>query len=172
MPRNSGFRAQAADVLHTLKFACYCSPNCGHIYFVPARLAQHAGKRTGELSLARELWQHVPPQSLVIVDKGLLEYGAMYRLNHDDNAEVAGQTHWLAPAKSNASWNRVKRLANGDAIVKLKINSKARKEDPNLPPTMRVRAIIHDVPGFRSQIFLTSMLDAAVYPAREIRGLP
>ena len=130
------------------------------------------GKRTGELSLARELWELVPSQSLVVVDRGLIEYGAMYRLNHGDNGETTRQRHWLAPSKKHAKWNRVKRLGDGDAVVEVKIGSKARTEDPELPPTMQVRAITHQLRGSRPQTLLTSMLDAVAYPAQQIRALP
>ena len=129
------------------------------------------GKRTAELSLARDVWGRVPSHSVVLLDKGLVEYGALYRLNHDDNGDIVQQRHWLVPAKKNATWNRVKRLGNGDAIVDVKTGRKSRKEDPDLPATMRVRAIVHEVRGFRPIILLTSLLDVAAYPAREIRSL-
>ena len=129
------------------------------------------GKRTGELSLARDVWGRVPSHSLVLLDRGLVEYGALYRLNRDDNGDVAQQRHWLVQAKKRATWNRIKRLGDGDAIVEVRIGSKSRKEDPRLPPTMRVRVIVHEVRGFRPTILLTSLLDAAAYPAREIQSL-
>lgn len=129
------------------------------------------GKRTGELSLAREVWGRVPSHSVVFLDKGLVEYGALYRLNHGDNRDALQQRHWLALAKKKAKWNLVKRLGDGDTIVEVKIGRKSRKEDPELPPTMHIRAIVHEVRGFRPKILLTSLLDAAAYPAREIESL-
>jgi len=129
------------------------------------------GKRTGELSLAREVWGRIPSHSVVLLDGGLVEYGVLYRLNHDDNGDATLQRHWLAPASKTARWNRVKRLGDGDVIVELKIGRKSRQEDPRLPPTMLVRAISHKVRGFRPKTLLTSLLDAAAYPAREIESL-
>jgi hypothetical protein len=113
----------------------------------------------------------VPSHSVVLLDKGLVEYGALYRLNHSDNEDALQQRHWLALAKKKAKWKRVKRLGDGDAIVEVKIGRKSRKEDPKLPSTMHMRVIVHEVHGFRPKILLTSLLDAAAYPARAIESL-
>jgi hypothetical protein len=139
--------------------------------FRAGAIGPYRGKRTGELSLAREVWGRVPSHSLVVLDRGLVEYGALYRLNRDDNGAVVQHRHWLVLAKKRARWNRVKRLGDGDAIVEVKIGTKSRKEDPDLPPTMQIRAIVHEVRGFRPKILLTSLLDVAAYPAREICSL-
>ena len=129
------------------------------------------GKRTGELSLAREVWGRVPSHSVVFLDKGLVEYAALYRLNHDDDGDAPQQRHWLALAKKKAKWNRVKRLGDNDSIVEVKIGRKSRKEDQELPSSMHIRVIVHEVRGFRPKILLTSLLDADAYPAREIESL-
>ena len=35
-----------------------------------------SGKKTGEHTLAKELWPQVPDRSLLIVDRGLIDYGS------------------------------------------------------------------------------------------------
>jgi len=135
--------------------------------FCDAAIGPCRGKRTGELSLARDVWGRLPSRSIVLLDGGLVDYGVLFRLHHGDNADTAQQRHWLVPAKKSATWNRVKRLGHGDSIVDLRIGSKPRKEDPKLPPTMQVRAIVHQVRGFRPKTLLTSLLDAAAYLGSE-----
>ncbi len=129
------------------------------------------GKKTGELSLAMELWPQVPEQSLVIMDKGFIDYGLFYRLSHDEQGEVANGRHWLVRAKKNLRWKTLKVFGSGDELVELQIGPKARKHAPTLPKTMVVRAIGYQVNGYQPQTLLTSMLDPVQYPAKEIVGL-
>ena len=42
-----------------------------------------SGKKTGEHTLAKDLWSQVPDKSLLIVDRGLIDYGVFYHLSHD-----------------------------------------------------------------------------------------
>ena len=129
------------------------------------------GKKTGELTLARDLWPQLPDSSLVIKDKGFTDYGLFYRLNHDEQGQLLPNRHWLIRAKSNLRWKTMKELGPGDELVELQISRKARKEDPTLPRTMVARAITYQVKGFQPQTLLTSMLDPDAYPAQEVANL-
>lgn len=131
----------------------------------------YSGKETGEHSLARELWPQVPDRSLVIIDKGFIDYGLFFRLSHDEDGSVTGRKHWLVRAKKNLRWKTLKGFSRGDELVELTISRQARKKDPSLPKTMIARAIRYQVKGYRPQTLLTSMLDPEQYPATEFAAL-
>ena len=131
----------------------------------------YAGKQTSEHSLASSLWELLPENSLVIMDKGFIDYGLFYRLSHNDDGSVANHKHWLVRAKKNLCWKTLKNLGEGDDLVELSISSYARNKDPKLPMNMVVRAIRYQVKGFRPQTLLTSMLDPEQYPATEMAAL-
>src|SRR5207247_2325632 len=68
-------------------------------------------------------------------------------------------------------WHVVERLGPGDAIVELRPSHATRAAHPDLPATLRVRAVRVHHRGFRPYVLLTSLLDAAVYPAAELAAL-
>jgi len=127
-----------------------------------------SGKKTGEISLAQQLWPQLPDDSLVVLDRGFLSYGLLYHLNHDEEGVVNERKHWLIRAKKNLRWKKLRAFSNGDELVELKISSQARKQDPTLPKTMVVRAIRYQVKGFRPQVLLTSLTDPEQYPPKEV----
>lgn len=129
-----------------------------------------SGKKTGELSLSKQLWPQLPDDSLVIVDKGFFAYALLYHLSHDDDGSANGK-HWLLRAKKNMRFKTLEVFDKGDELVELNISSQARSKDPTLPKTMVVRAIRYQVKGFRPQTLLTSMLDPEQYPAIEMAAL-
>ena len=129
------------------------------------------GKKTGEQTLARQLWPQVPERSLVIIDRGFLDYGLFYRLSHDEDGQNTSGKHWLVRAKKNLRWLPLATLGKGDELIELTISSQARKKDPGLPRKMRARAIQYQVGDAPPQILLTSLTDAEQFPAKEIAAL-
>jgi hypothetical protein len=129
------------------------------------------GKKTGEQTLACQLWPLLPESSLVIVDRGFLDYGLFFRLSHDADGENASQKHWLVRAKKNLRWKTREILGKGDALVELTISPQARKKDPSLPKRMQARAIEYRVGLHPPQTLLTSLTDAEAFPAKEIAAL-
>jgi len=130
-----------------------------------------SGKKTGEHTLAKDLWSQVPDRSLLIVDRGLIDYGVFFHLSHNEDGEVTGRKHWLIRAKKNLKWKTLKTFGPGDELVELPISSRARKKDPTLPKRMVARAIRYEVSGYRPQTLLTSMIDAELFPAVEVAAL-
>lgn len=128
------------------------------------------GKKSGENSLAKQLWSRLPERSLVIMDKGFTDYGLFYRLNHDAEGSVT-EKHWLIRAKNNLRLKTIEVFGKGDELVELSINYRARKEDPTLPMKMVVRAIRYQVKGYKPQMLLTSMVDPKQYPPKEMAAL-
>jgi hypothetical protein len=131
----------------------------------------YSGKKNGECSLALQLWPQLPKNSLVIVDKGFIDYGLFYRLSHEGEGLGSDGKHWLTRAKSNATWKTLVTYGEGDELVMVKLSSSARKKDPSLPTHMTIRAVRYQVKGFKPQTLLTSMLDPEKYPAVELAGL-
>jgi Insertion element 4 transposase N-terminal/Transposase DDE domain len=119
---------------------------------------------THEHRYAAELWSSVPPQSLVIVDKGFFGANILIPLANEGR-------HFLIRAKSNTKWRVIEKLGRDDQIVELDVSRRCRNQEPWLPRIWRARAIRYQRKGFRPQMLLTSLLDAAAYPRDEIAAL-
>jgi hypothetical protein len=121
--------------------------------------------RESERGHARELWPSVPDNSLVIVDRGFMYANDLVPL------QVNGTNrHWLTRARKNNKWQTVKHLGSGDELVEMHVGD-VRREDPTLPERWGMRAIRYRRRGFREQTLLTSLVDSAKYPAKEIIAL-
>jgi len=123
------------------------------------------GKGTGEQTLARKLWDDVPPGSVVILDKGFINYPMLHRLG--SGSEEAPK-HWLVRAKAGLAMRKIVEFGEGDCLVEVDISPAARKDDPALPKTMQMRAIRYQVEGHEPQLLLTSLLDPERYPALDV----
>jgi hypothetical protein len=121
---------------------------------------------TGEVTYAKELWSTIPNNSLTIEDRGFLNAGALIPL-----ASEGENRHWLTRAKSNTAMTFTEVFESGDGLVDMKVSSAARKANPSLPKTWRVRAVRYQRRGFQPQILLTSLLDPVAYPACELAQL-
>lgn len=120
----------------------------------------------GEQSLARRLVGELPDHSLLILDRGFVNYALFARI-----AASGTNRHFLCRAKNNLQAMRVRRLGPGDTLVELAVPAARRKEDPTLPETIVVRCLEYRIPGFRPVRLLTSLLDAERVPAKEIIDL-
>lgn len=124
------------------------------------------GPYASELVYAADLWPLVPDNALVIVDRGFFAASILLPLH----AQSLNR-HWLTRAKKNNVWSVVERLGPGDDLVEMQVSSEARRQDPSLPQTWRMRAIRYTRRGFPPQILLTSMLDPKAFPSKEIAAL-
>ncbi len=125
--------------------------------------------RTSEGELATTVWAKIPDHAVVILDRGFARYALFHAL-----ADAAHQRHWLVRARRGRTALKgqvVERLGPGDAIVELRPSHATRAAHPDLPATLRVRAIRVHHRGFRPYVLLTSLLDAAVYPAADLAAL-
>lgn len=113
----------------------------------------------GETTLARELWNEMPENSLAIVDRNFLVKKDLIAL------ERSGNRHWLTRTKSNTRWAIVEKLGKDDYLAELEIN------ESGLPSTWQVRAIRYKRRGHPESTLLTSLIDAERYPASEIIAL-
>lgn len=118
-----------------------------------------ADYHTGEVTLARDLWDEIPDNSLVIFDRNFLVKGDFVRF------EMKGNKHWLSRSKSNTRWAVVEHLGPHDDLVELEIH------EPGMPKTWQLRAIRYKRRGFPQATLLTSLLDPKAYPAKELIAL-
>ena len=72
------------------------------------RFAEYA---TGETTLARGIWNEVPENSLVIVDRNFLVKKDLIHL------ETSGNRHWLSRTKVNTKWAISEKLGKDDYLV-------------------------------------------------------
>jgi hypothetical protein len=114
---------------------------------------------TGETTLARGLWDAIPENSLAIFDRNFLIKGQLIRF------ETTGNRHWLTRSKSNTRWAVVEHLGPNDDLVELEVNA------PGMPSTWQIRAIHYQRKGCPRSTLLTSLTDAAAYPATELIAL-
>jgi hypothetical protein len=124
------------------------------------------GPYDSERFYAAELWGLVPDNSVVIIDRGF--FGAKDLLGLTTLAE---NRHWLTRATKANTWKVIEKLGAGDEVVEMKVSSKAKKADPTLPATWRMRAIRYQRRGFVPQVLLTSLVDPEQYPRKEIEAL-
>lgn len=120
----------------------------------------------GEHGYAAKLWSAVPDDSLTVVDKGFFAANVLIPL-----ARSGRNRHWLIRAKKNLRWRVIERFGPNDLLVEMDVSPSARAQDPTLPKTWVARTITYQFKGFRPQTLLTSLTDAATYPADEIARL-
>jgi len=120
------------------------------------RFAEYA---TGETTLARGIWNEVPENSLVIVDRNFLVKKDLIHL------ETSGNRHWLSRTKVNTKWAISEKLGKDDYLVEWDVR------ETGLPSTWTLRAIHYTKKGYPRATLLTSLLDPEKYPAEELIAL-
>lgn len=116
-----------------------------------------------ELTSALKLRDAVPDHSLTIVDRAYFSASWLLGLSRP-----GVDRYWLTRAKSKLRWTVIQAFSDHDALVEMKVSPEARRKDPTLPATWRMRAITYKRGKHAPQVLLTSLLDPVRYPAREI----
>ena len=122
--------------------------------------------KASEVVYAEALWAKVPNQSLTLVDRGF--FGARVLLGL---TRSGAERHWLTRAKSNFKWEVIETFGRGDELVEMQVSSEARRKDPTLPKSWRMRAIRYQRPGSEPQVLLTSLVDPKAYSKAEVTAL-
>lgn len=110
----------------------------------------------GETKLAREFWEDVPANSLVLIDRGFLVKKDLYVLERSRNR------HWLTRTKVNTRWSIIEKLGKDDYLAELELHGRG------LPSTLPIRVIHYKRRGHSRGTLLTSLTDAKKYPAKEL----
>lgn len=121
--------------------------------------------KTGEITLAADLWEKLPEDSLLIGDRNFGTIRDLYRVSSG-----APRRHWLIRGKQQ-KFRVVRRLGKNDDLVELTVTKAMRAKGPELPPTLPMRALRYQRPGFKPVLLLTSLLDPKLYPAAELIAL-
>lgn len=121
---------------------------------------------TDERTYAACLWDTVPDRSLVLIDRHYLQANVLVPLMTGGN-----DRHWMTRGKANTTFRVIQRLGPGDELVEFTVSREARKKNPSLPTHFDARAIRYHRKGYRPQRLLTSLVDATLYPAEELRAL-
>lgn len=116
-----------------------------------------------EQELVKELWPKLPEQSLVILDRGFVNYGAFAAIT-----AMGGGRHWMCRAKSNVAFTVVEEFGPGDRLVRLTLSSTARRQLPDAPKSIEARLVEYSIEGHGEYRLLTSLVDAAQYSADDI----
>lgn len=114
----------------------------------------------GEPTLAKPLLEHLPADSVLLVDMGLCGYEILARISAQ-----GGRRFWLTRKKRNVRYRVVKTLGPGDQLVVL---SRPKGLSGELPPELVARAIAYQQPGYPPQTLLTSLLSPQHFPAAEL----
>jgi Insertion element 4 transposase N-terminal/Transposase DDE domain len=123
--------------------------------------------REGELTIAARLAAELTPNTLLLMDRlyysfawlaGLLARGVPFLVR----AKTGGRTLTVQKGR---------RLADGSMLAKLVIPAALKRKNPSLTDTLDVRVITYRKKGFRDLTLVTSLLDAAKYPAADVVAL-
>jgi hypothetical protein len=121
---------------------------------------------TDERAYAVSLWDTIPDNSLVLIDRLYLQANVLLPL-----MTKGAERHWITRAMSRTKFRVIRRLGKGDELVEFAVSSEARRKDPTLPTHFDARAIRYQRKGYQPQLLITSLVDEKRYPADEVRAL-
>jgi transposase len=110
----------------------------------------------GETTLAMQLARHVRPNDLVLIDRGFFSYALFYAIQQRE-------AFFGIRLKKGPKLKTIRRLGPKDRLVEwtpsAPIMSKWRKQGLTLPPSITLRVIDYQIPGFRPSAVVTNVLD-------------
>lgn len=107
----------------------------------------------GENTTARRLVQHLQALDLVLLDAGFWSYGLLCDIQ---------QRHasFALRKKSGLKFRTLRKLGRDDHLVEwTPCDSRGKWRDEGLPPSIRLRVIRYQVPGYRVQELVTNVCD-------------
>ena len=121
------------------------------------------GWHDGEQTLARQLFDQIPPDALLLEDRGFVCY--------EDWKTLHLRVKLLLRVKSNMILKPIKRLSDGSYLAKIYPSSSDRKKDRNGIEVRVIEYTLNDPQRTgHGEIhrFITNLLDEAQYPAMEL----
>jgi hypothetical protein len=119
---------------------------------------------SGEISLATDLWDRIPDQSLTIVDRGFLSYIIVLYVRSMGTAR-----HFLTRAKSTTRYRTQRVLPDGSALVTLDAPKGVKRYLLDASThALEMRAIAYQHAGGKPSVLLTTLIDHEKYPAADI----
>ena len=107
----------------------------------------------GEITVGRRLTQHLEADDLLLLDAGFWSYGLLCDIQRQGAC-------FAIRRKANVDLRPGKWLGTGDRLMSwTPRDSRGQWQAEALPPSMRLRVIRYQVPGFRPQELVTNVLD-------------
>lgn len=108
---------------------------------------------TGEITVARRLTAHLQRDDLVLLDAGFWSDGLL--------CDIPRRGAFFAMRwKSGLKLRPGKRLGHGDRLMSwTPLDTRGQWKKEELPPSMDLRVVSYQVPGFRTQQLVTNVLD-------------
>lgn len=116
--------------------------------------AQISPYRRGEIRLAESLCEKIPAHSVTLLDKGFWGADLLLGLRAQET-----DRHWLIPERKGLISEEICRYAAGDRLLEMRVSPQARKRNPALPKTWRVRAVSDSVKGKTKTVFTSLPAD-------------
>jgi len=123
------------------------------------------GALTDERVLFDRLVDRIPGDSVTVLDRN---YDSLRLLSLIGDASRS--RHWLARSKGRPKAEVIETLGPGDELIEVEADRSARRKHPTLPRVMTMRRIRYTA-GTTEVTVLTSMTDAARFPAAEVAAL-
>jgi hypothetical protein len=105
----------------------------------------------GERTVAGRLLTGLRADDLVLMDRGFWSYGAFWQIQEQD-------AFFALRKVAQVKWRRVRRLDRGDYLVRWRPRDH-KKQWRDLPPSLLLRYIPYQLPGFRPSGVVTNLLD-------------
>jgi hypothetical protein len=122
------------------------------------------GYQDGEQTLARQLWDHIPPDALLSQDRGFFSY-------EDWKALDSRGIRLLVRLKSNLIIEPIARLRDGSCLARIYPSSRHRQQDRQGILVRLIEYTLDDPQrtghGEKHRL-LTNLLEAETYPANEL----
>lgn len=157
------------EAFHVCNGSSYPSVRVAALMVLRSRLLRGfamADCRTSEMTLGRGLASEIPDDSVTVMDRYYYSYALWQAIRTEKT-----NRHWLVRARKDVMWRVVEEYGPCDQLVEIEVGKATQKKHPELPATIRARAIRDERPGYRPRVLLTSLLDPKLYPGREIGAL-
>lgn len=130
---------------------------------VNAAMAGYSGKGTGEQTLAKGMAAGLPDASILLFDAGLFNCFELWK--HQSSGQ---DRDWLGRVKLNLTYTVIETLGPGDERARFKVPSDVRREHPEMPEWLEVRVLTSRDSKGEVYRLMTTLIDAAEYPAEEL----
>jgi len=108
--------------------------------------------KLGELTVASQLLDNVPPRSVLLLDR---LYHSAELLHYFEN--LGEERYWVTRLKSTIKYRKLEKYGENDFLVERDISAHARKKSPSLPHKWQMRVVKYQLDGYEPQEIATSL---------------
>jgi hypothetical protein len=108
--------------------------------------------KTGELTVASQLLDNVPPKSVLLLDR---LYHSAELLHYFEN--LGEERYWVTRLKSTIKYRQLEKYGDNDFLVERDLSAHARKKSPSLPRKWQMRVVKYQLEGYEPQEIATSL---------------